>query len=506
MKTVEVKNLGPIQDLTIKFAGPGVTVVRAPNGKGKSILLDGVSKVVANGGKLPLRDGEKRGHIEAFGARISIGATCRHTGEAEVTHLEGRFDLASLVDPGVKTPDAADRHRIKALVTLMGVKANINLFADSAALGGRELFAKHVTLDAVASEDPVEMAAKIKKAYEAAARKQEDLAQQELGKAVGLEDAIRTIDTSLEHDSGKLTAEYDAALRLQAELQERARQAENDSQRIQEARQSLETAKANYTGPSVAQAAIDLEKAQNDAAGCDEKVEKLRLQLQQAEKERDEKYLVIDQRRRELHSAREYKSLLDRCEETLRQRAVAPVLPAELTQVAERITAARQAIEQGAIIRKAKEQQQEAEQHRAKQAECLKLAETLREAAKGTDEVLSAAIQCETIRVESLDGVARLVVDHPVRGKSKPFHELSEGEKWRIAIDIAADRVGEQGLIVLAQEAWEALDVAAREAIHQHARERSVFVLTGEATRDPSEMTQGLIVEQFKQQPLTLEA
>lgn len=481
---IDANNFGPIKDLRIKFDGPGVTVVRAPNGAGKSLLLDGVSKLVSGGGKLPLRDGEKRGHLEGFGARISIGQSCRHTGEATVTHLEGRFDLSTLVDPGVKTPDAADRHRIKALVTMMGVKANINLFADNPAMGGRELFDQCITASAITSDDLVEMAARIKKGYELAARKAEDTAQQEMGKAIGLEDAIRTVDRSLESDAAILQVEYDAALRNHSTLTERAKQYQNDAQRLQEARQSIETAKASYTGPSVAQAALALEKAQTDAAGCDDKVAKLKLQLQLAEKERDEKFLVIEQRRREMASAREYAQLLDRCEETLRAGAVAPVLPIELDEAANRIEECRQAVEQGAIVRKAKEQAEQAEKHREKYDECLKLAETLREAAHGTDEVLSAAIQCDTIRVESVDGVARLVVDHPTREKAT-YHELSEGEKWRIAIDIAADRVGELGLIVLIQEAWEALDWKAREAIHQHAIERNVFVLAAEASKDP---------------------
>ena len=90
----------------------------------KSIFLDAVSRLAEGKGKLPLRDGRKKGEVEGFGAHITIGRSTRHSGEFEILNLEGRFNLSELVDPKLKSPEACDRARIKALLrlnnTLMG--------------------------------------------------------------------------------------------------------------------------------------------------------------------------------------------------------------------------------------------------------------------------------------------------------------------------------------------------------------------------------------------------
>jgi hypothetical protein len=86
--------------------------------------------------------------------------------------------------------------------------------------------------------------------------------------------------------------------------------------------------------------------------------------------------------------------------------------------------------------------------------------------------------------VEIWEGNARLVIDHPIRGKGVEFHQLSMGEKWRVALALGIERVGEGGLLVVEQEAWEGLDSFVRQDIHQFAVENRVYVLTAEATRD----------------------
>ena len=158
-KTISAENLGPIANLEFALNSPGVTVLVAPNGSGKTILLEAVQAAARGEGKLPLRDRTRKGKVEAFGAIITIGGTCRHTGGFEVSNLEGRFDLAGLVDPRIKTPSAADRSRIKALVSLTGVTASPTMFRNHEAF---EDFDTVVTSASLETDDPVEMASKIK--------------------------------------------------------------------------------------------------------------------------------------------------------------------------------------------------------------------------------------------------------------------------------------------------------------------------------------------------------
>ena len=53
-----------------------------------------------------------------------------------------------------------------------------------------------------------------------------------------------------------------------------------------------------------------------------------------------------------------------------------------------------------------------------------------------------------------------------------------------MAMDIAIAAVGDRGLIVIPQEAWEGLDTANRSAIHSQAQSAGVTVLTAECSDD----------------------
>jgi hypothetical protein len=61
---------------------------------------------------------------------------------------------------------------------------------------------------------------------------------------------------------------------------------------------------------------------------------------------------------------------------------------------------------------------------------------------------------------------------------------LLPGEHWRMAMDITIAAVGDRGLIVIPQEAWEGLDTANRGAIHSQAQSAGVTVLTAECSDD----------------------
>ncbi|KKM99272.1 hypothetical protein LCGC14_1149470 [marine sediment metagenome] len=106
-------------------------------------------------------------------------------------------------------------------------------------------------------------------------------------------------------------------------------------------------------------------------------------------------------------------------------------------------------------------------------------AERLRAAAKATDAVLSNALAVTgcPLRVEA----ERLVVTTD-RGPSTFYADLSQGERSRIAVDLAIEAVGEGGLIPLVQEFWEGLDPKNQRAIATAAREADVSILTAKAT------------------------
>jgi hypothetical protein len=115
------------------------------------------------------------------------------------------------------------------------------------------------------------------------------------------------------------------------------------------------------------------------------------------------------------------------------------------------VTEARAAIEQGVLIREAREAKARADQFAGLASQLRADAERLRDAAKATDTVLSDAVASDTLWVE--DG--RLMVKHDARGKC-PFGPIP-------------------------QHAYEGLDPDNRRLIHETARELRVNILTAEA-------------------------
>lgn len=481
---IEVKNLGPIAEASFCLSDYGVTCLVGSNGIGKSILLDAVQKAALGTGKLALRDGQRRGSLQVGGAVISIGAATRHNGEFQIENIESRMPLSMLVDPRMKTAEAADKQRIKALVALTGVAASRDLFAKHEALSD---FADVVSDESTATDDLVEMSGRIKRDYESKAREAERDADREEGHIRGLEEAGAGVDLTAESDAAKLQTEYDAARDKHAAIDARITEYARTKEDADTAHADLLKLEAGYVGASLAEVSAADAEAVRVHGECLSLVEKLESQLAAAKTQLDlaaEKSTAADAL---LQRASSHFKSLGVLRETIdrfsRTRAVGDDIGAASTE----LDAARRAQEQGVKIRDAREKLAKAAEHKAAAAAARDKANRLRYAAKCVDEVLSDAIQCPQLRVELQDGVTRLVTDHPTRGKSVPYHELSEGERWKLAIDLGVERVGQGGLLVIDQSAWEGLDSFVRPEIHAHAKAKQCFILTAEATRDPED-------------------
>lgn len=481
-RTISAENLGPIAHTEFSLDSPGVTVLVAPNGVGKSILLEAVQAAARGSGKLPLRDRTKKGKVEAFGATITIGGACRHTGSFEVTNLEGRFDLAALVDPRIKDPEAADRARIKALVALTGVEASANLFRLQESFPD---FDAIVTPEALGTDDLIEMAAKIKACYDAAALRSERRAEHESGQAAALS-SVCDIDMDAESDAAALQQQYNAARDAVIKLEERARNAVTAREQVARAESLLK----EIAGESLAKErvtltdfldGVDVEINDRNEAIQEllSRVETLRAEVKGIQSQATSSRTRITDIDRQLKLAAEAKSVLSKSAFT------EPPSAEDIQAAKDDVHVAEQAIEIGSMIRQAKAKAIKASEHRRESASCQEKAVKYRDAGKSTDEVLSSVIRCPQMRVESDGKASRLVTDYMIRGGAIPYHDLSDGEKWTIAIDIGADQVGVGGLLVISQIGWEGIDGANRKAIHEHAVKRGVYILTAEASSDP---------------------
>ena len=480
-QTITIENVGPIAKVVLPYPEDGgVVVLRGRNGKGKTTALEAIESAVTGKGKLEPRDGTLRGTVEAFGVTIGASKSTTRKGELEVHTLDGKLDVASLVDPGLKDPCAADARRIKALVSLTQAKPDVTAFADL--VGGQAAFAEIVRPSSTRGDDLIVIAERVKRDFEQAAREQETKAENLRGRAAALGTVPEGLDLSAECDREKLQATLERAIGNQAATEEAVRSHHFVSGLVQQAREQLDTESARTVDERLETATNAWHQALVLCETIDQRVVQLKQQLAAAEAEQreaevarkaaDEVLAAVDAERDQLATIRDAADkIVPRCPSIEQQEAAARA-----------VTEAREAVERGALIRQAKTQQAEAQDVALKaQAHAIE-AEKLRQAATGVDGVLSDVVAASGVELRVQDG--RLVLDTK-RGETY-FADLSHGERWKIALDIAIRVVGRGGVLVIPQEAWEGLDPTNRAAIRAHLTGSGVVAYTAEATDDPN--------------------
>lgn len=485
MSIVEIENIGPVSHLSIPIPeGGGVVVLKARNGRGKSRALAAVEAAVTGRGKLDVKDGRKSGLVSAFGVTLKVGRSTRRSGELEVESIEGKLSVADLVDPGIKSDEAADAKRIKALTQLAGADCDVKPFYSL--LGGKSEFESIVTKSYTGDDDIVTMAAKIKREIEDAARKVASEAEQVKGKAEGLlASAGEAGDLSgIPETINPLQDAFEAALNAARSLESQSERFDEQKRRQNESRERLERAKKTWSGETVESQTALVEQAKAKSFELSETDKKLYDAMNEASRKLMEHRELVKQHESYCGNLQ---AILERTEEHFQMVAeleqelsveeeIKKPTPEELTAAQARIEATREAMGQFEIKSKAKRDLEAAKQAKARYVDLLREEKRLREAAKGTDDILSDLVSesgC-ALRVEG----GRLVCDTS-RG-STYYGELSAGERWKIAIDIAVAAVGNLGVLIIPQEAWEGLDAINRKTIADHALERKAVIMTAE--------------------------
>ena len=474
MSEVVINNVGPIEHLEIPIPEHGgVVVLRGGQGVGKSTAIQAISKALGGNAKgLTTRDGEQRGTVEFGQARLSVTRSrTTKRGSIEVAEIDSKLDLSKLVDPQIDDPEKADAARMRALVNLTGVEANPADYYEL--VGGKDAF-ESLAVD-TSTKSPVELAGRVKRALEREARKFEKQSDQEAGKAAAAAAISEGVDLAAESDPAKLQAAYDVARDKVVSLVERKRAYDEQESTRAEARKNLEAAESSYAGP--------------DPSSATEAIEATRAQLQEALEAKnaaEQAYLEAkdkladvqgkhNQAVANLHAAEQHYRNMEGWREALGTSVAAGPTDAEIEQARAEQAEAQQRIELGAKVRAVREQEKVSQAHKHAANNAKKVSTLLRDAAKGTDEVLSSLIPSGPLRVEA----GRLVLTTD-RG-TEPYAELSEGERWKLAIDLAAEQLPPHGLLTAPQVAWEGLTLSTREQVKRHAVERGVVIITAEA-------------------------
>ncbi|MCB1767470.1 MAG: AAA family ATPase [Candidatus Competibacteraceae bacterium] len=463
MKNIEIKNIGPIASVTIPVpeAG-GVVVLTGRNGSGKSHALEAVNAATTGKGKPPLKDMAKSGTVSVPGVTITVGRSVRRQGELQVETLEGRLSVADLVDPGLADPIRADATRIKALVGLSGATI------DPGDLHG---FPENL-LDGLNLDDPVSAMAELRKRLNIGANEYEKMAAKDESAANALLESLEDLSESA-IDPAQAQERVTAALRAVDALTKQEELAIESDKRNKSARERLALIPV-----------VDVDAAQREAARleevtADKKALALKLKAEYEVALTDYKTSVVDKdaAAAAVHAASDQAKLRAELERQISESRIEKPSADEMKAADAELTAAK--AEQAKAA-----QQQAMNQQRAKSDELFsssqehaKEAIDLRRKAKQTDEVLSEI-------VSTLAGCPLTFIEGRLSAQTKRgptfYSELSMGERWRIALDIAIAAVGKGGLLVIPQEAWEGLDPPNREAIAQQAKSARVVILTAE--------------------------
>lgn len=463
MKKITLKNIGPIDSLEIPLPeGGGVVELRGSNGSGKSHAQAAIERMLTGNGKVPVRDGELMGSVDAtaIGATLVVAKSTRVLGALEVQHLDGKANIGDFIDPKVDSPEAADRKRINTLLKIFGVGASKELF--TGLLNGKADFDEIVRADSIVADDVVLTATKVKRDLEAAARHEEKAAGELEAKVKVQAEQLGTVDLSLAENVSTLSEAMSKAISKNSALQEKAKTAKQILAAAEEAKKSLQAAEANYTGATVAQAETDARNAEIELRQLEQRLAEVRADLQ-VKKER------LASARRHDESVAAFKAIVE--------KSAGVSLPSEdeLAQANARAAEARFAYDAANNAARLKELARQLEENKVKLAAHVERGELLRNAAKGTDEVLSSLIKSDEIKVE-----AGRLVTQTKRGKTF-FADLSDGERCAFAIRLAAKALGENGLLVADQPFWEGLDENNKAICASTAKECGVTIIAAHA-------------------------
>jgi energy-coupling factor transporter ATP-binding protein EcfA2 len=460
---INIKNIGPIESVSIPVpAEGGVVVLHGRNGSGKSTALDAIQSAVTGKGKPPLKDKAAKGEVHAGGVTLTVAKSVRRAGELTVTALDGRLSIADLVEPGINDPLRADASRIKALVNLSGAAIEP---------GDLHGFPENL-LEGLNLADPVAAMAELKRRLDIGAREYEKLATDASAKAGALLEAAPA-ESAAAPDEATLSAALSAAQRRVDRLADMAEQATAAQARAAQAQAKLATVERE----DVASLELANRNAEVNAVNLRSRAEKLKIEYNEAVNAYKDATAEKSICQAQLEHARQADVLRAQLEQQIAESMIPAPTSEELDAAQTDLNAAQQAISDASRQRVAMDTRRKGLEM-AEEAERLEQESVgLRRKARQTEELLSEIIADLGCPLRCIDG--RLVTD---TGRGPTYYaELSEGERWKLALDIAVQAVGQGGLIVVPQAAWEGLDPVNRSLIATHAKASGVVVVTAEA-------------------------
>lgn len=482
----EIENVGGIAHATLRLL-PGVNVLRGENGAGKTSAYRAISR--AQGAKIELerRDGTQHGSVRGPGVTLRVGKVVRATGHAELS-LADVSPLSTLIDPQIQDPEAAARARLRALVELL--RLSVTDEAVSALCGGDAELAAWVAeeVQSEAITDLLGVSEKARRRMHALAREQESAAERAAAVRIGSGQRAGEILEALGGDGGLTETPVEQARGAVADGGRRYERAlaQCEAREALEARQTeLRATIGERPDPEPHLDEADRKKA--IAAQADVTIEEIEEQLEKLRGrltlEKEIRSRLLAEQSAALDAASETQSAAERWDEAqtvLAQEATGPTrdeLGAIQTDALETPVAELERAEHSASYRAAVHDGRDAAE--AQEAAELK-AKALRE--------LAAEIPDRLGRILAEAGAPGLTI---VGGRVHALTEqgavdfekrLSDGQRVRLALSVAAHVFGRGSVVPLDGAYWTTLDPANRAEFAALAGEYGLTVLTEEAT------------------------
>lgn len=481
-----LKNVGPVKgDFEIDLPPKGgLIVIEGENGAGKTTILRQLEVLQRPaGGRIPKTDGAREAVVEGFGKRLKMRKKVVHSGELTIDNELAGLDLDTLHSPPFKNAETRDKARIAALVSLAGVTPSIDAFAPL--LDDADEFDRIVGPAARDAKDLVEMAGKVKRDFDAAARGYEQRGEVLANEARAKKEAFVDVDTDVPIDDDELNAALQEAIEHRARLVQQRGDTRGRQQAAQEARNKLAQSQAQYSGPTAADAIANVKDAQDHLYEKQQAVQRLRGELAEAERYEELAAKDLEAAKREMLSAQQHELATKGWRETIEASAGDDFDDQAIVEADREVSRCRKAIEDGQKARTAIEAKAEAMEKADAAAKELSVAETLRSAGANVADVLSQAVSqipdCPLRVVVDGDGEPRLVVETS-RGPETPFDELSDGERWKLIVPLL---VRKGRAVILPQAAWGELQPANRDLIAGLCEQTGGWLVTAEATDGP---------------------
>ena len=489
-----VKNAGPVEAIRIPIPTKGgVVLLTGENGAGKSEVLKAVDKLLGKDCKITRRDGVREsGSVEGFGVTLRVAASTRRSGELTFATLDEDFELKDLVNPPEKDPAAADLRRIKTYVRMNGYAADPSLFFRL--LPSEALFREMVTPSTLEKNDLVDMAAAIKRDLEAKARAEAAIAENATNRSVAIRDSIKDLDLTNPLSVSGLQQELSEAIKEKDQIEFAAKLARESAEKAIIAKGKLIEAESKPRR-NLADLQAEHDTATRDVLFIDQEIKDLESKIVELKLDRKSRNSEAESLFRELEATATLEASLQGWRSTIEQSEKLATPDQEtLTAASNRISEVQSRLQSAGVIERALAQEKEAVEQEEIAKKHGQIAQDLRDAAKGTEEVLSDLISASGGPVKVViddNGKMRLAVKHARRGECF-ISELSEGERMKLALPVAINRAKkraemegrDRASFTIDQSLWAAIQPKGQSEIHAMCEEAGVVALAAVCTDD----------------------